>query len=270
MMFKPLIAAGELILPGRLFGLITLILIFIIVEFVRHRAITVKLPSIRKIPAIDAIPEIVGRASEMGGKIHTGIGDFARINTDLAPQVIAALTISGYTARLCARVGVPIIATTMYGETLPLLDETIEEAYRLESKLEDFKKENVRFIAGSQLPYCAGVFSLMVQENVVGQVLTGPWAYATVLLGEFGHQAGAIQIGGTARTVMMPGFVAIYDYFLIGEELFAAAAMINKDPSQISSIQAQDYGKIASIILLLLGALFYLINNQSLLNILKW
>ena len=261
---------GFLILQGRTFGLISLIAILFVNEYARRGALQGDLPQIRKIAAIDAIEEVVGRAAEMGGKIHTGIGDFARIHTEYAPQVIAALAISGYTAKICARLGVPIIATTMYGETLPLLDETIEEAYRVEGKLEDFRRENVRFIAGSQLPYCAGVFEMMTSENVVGQVLTGPWAYATVLIGEYGHQAGAVQIGGTARTVMMPGFVAIYDYYLIGEELFAAAAMITQDPAKMASITAQDYGKLGTLVLFVLGIIFSLVGSQLILNLIKW
>ena len=258
------------LIAGRRTGLIILILILLVMEFLRRQAEAGRKKTVRKIAAIEAISEIVGRASEMGGKIHTGIGDFARIHTEYAPMVVAALAISGYTARLCARVGVPIIATTMYGETLPLLDATIEEAYRMENKIEEFRREDIRFIAGSQLPYCAGVFKMMIEENVVGQVLTGPWAYATVLIGEFGHQAGAIQIGGTARTVMMPGFVAIYDYFLLGEELYAAAAYVDEDQSKIATIAASDYGKIIVVVLLVLGALFTLTGSSLISDFLNW
>lgn len=256
------------LIQGRAFGIVVLLAVLMVMEYVRRQAIAGKYPTIRNIPAIDAIEEVVGRASEMGGKIHTGIGDFARLHSEYAPQVIAALAISGYTARLCARVGVPIIATTMYGETLPLLDQTIEEAYRMENKIEDFNKDNIRFIAGSQLPYCAGVFELMVQENVKGQILTGPWAYATVLIGEFGRQAGAVQIGGTARTVMMPGFAAIYDYFFVGEELYAAAALVTGDPLKTATIVTEDYGKIAVVVLLLIGALLAFTGSQFIINIL--
>lgn len=261
----------NIILPGRVAGLLILVAILVLMEYLRRQALAGKFRSIRKIAAIDAIEQVVGRAAEMGGKVHASIGDiFAQLTQEYATQIFAALSITEYTARLCAKMRVPIIATMMYGETLPLVDETIQQAYKAENRLEDFRKENVRFVAGTQLSYCAGVFEIIQKEKVVGQLLVGPWAYAAVLLGEFGRQAGALQVGGTARIVMIPGFVAVYDYFLIGEELYAGAALVSGDKLKISTVSAQDYSRIASMGLLIVGALLTLTGSQLVQSFLKW
>jgi hypothetical protein len=42
---------------------------------------------------------------------------------------------------------------------------------------------------------------------------------------------------------------------LIGEELFAAGAYVSGDPQQVGSIAAQDWYKLAALVLSILGAL---------------
>ena len=51
----------------------------------------------------------------------------------------------------------------------------------------------------------------------------------------------------------LPFFVAACDYTLLGEEMYAASAYLDRDPQFVGSIKSEDLAKIAIIIFLILG-----------------
>jgi type IV secretory pathway VirB2 component (pilin) len=49
--------------------------------------------------------------------------------------------------------------------------------------------------------------------------------------------------------------VAVCDYFLIGDELFAASAYLNKEPTMIATIGTGDAWKWISVVGIIIGVL---------------
>jgi len=49
--------------------------------------------------------------------------------------------------------------------------------------------------------------------------------------------------------------VAICDYSLIGEELYALGAYVSEDPTVSSSLAGQDIGKFLAVLLIVLGSI---------------
>ena len=70
-------------------------------------------------------------------------------------------------------------------------------------------------------------------------------------MAETGAQTGAFQIAGTDSVLQLPFFVTACDYTLIGEELYAASAYLSREPLLLSSLKAQDYGKLIALAILL-------------------
>jgi hypothetical protein len=73
------------------------------------------------------------------------------------------------------------------------------------------------------------------------------------LLTETGASTGAIQIAGTDSDHQLPFFVTTCDYTLIGEELYAASAYLSREPVQMGTLRAQDFGKGFILAALALG-----------------
>ena len=71
---------------------------------------------------------------------------------------------------------------------------------------------------------------------------------------------GARQIGGCDSTSQLPFFVTTCDYTLIGEELFAAGALVSGDQVSRSTIVAQDWFKLGVGALLLIGFVLMLLD----------
>ena len=111
----------------------------------------------------------------------------------------------------------------------------------------------------------------MFKEQVATNIMIGDFAFDALMYAEAGNQAGAIQVGGTAAITQIPFFVAACDYALIGEEIYAAAAYLTKDPVRIATIVAEDWAKFFVAGLLVLGAVLKTFGGLEVINsILNW
>ena len=211
-----------------------------------------KIPTLRSIPALEAIPEAIGRAVEMGGAVHFTSAMGYLVHAE-GPQTIASISILGYIASLCARLGARLIVTIMNPQIIPMTTSVVEQAYIAEGKKEDYKEDDVRFLSNTQQAFVSGVMGILERENVKANFDIGICYAETLQIFETGSRVGAMQIGGTARVQNLAFIVAVADYALLGEELYAAAAYVSKEPVLLGSLLAQDIAKILTIAVLIIG-----------------
>jgi hypothetical protein len=211
-----------------------------------------KIPTLRSIPALDAIPEAIGRAVEMGGAVHYTSAMGFLVHAE-GPQTIASISILGHVARLCARLGARLIVTIMNPQIIPMTTSVVEQAYMVEGKMEDYNEDDIRFLSNTQQAFVSGVMGILERENVKANLDIGICYAETLQIFETGSRVGAIQIGGTARVQNLAFIVAVADYALLGEELYAAAAYVSKEPVLLGSILAQDVAKVLTIATLVIG-----------------
>jgi len=223
---------------------------------------------VREIPAFSAIEEGVARSVEMGRPIHMTIG-FGSIAGSMAPQYIAGLGVLSHVARLAGKYGARLIATLGVPEVIASVEEIVKEGYASGGRPELFDPVyNVRYLTDQQFAYASAVQAIIVRERVGANIVVGPFYAESLIFMEAGNMVGAFQVAGTARETQIPFFVLAADYAFIGEEIFAAGAMASGDKESLASIQGQDVGKLATIILIVLGILFlaFGVNMSSWLN----
>ncbi|MCK4438106.1 hypothetical protein KAV47_03435, partial [Candidatus Bathyarchaeota archaeon] len=210
---------------------------------------------IRRIPGLDAIEEVVGRAVEMGRPVFMipGRGTFTDI---YATQTIAGLSILSYVATLSARLGAKLYVPMSQVDVFPVAVELVTDAYKAEDKIEELDvDEQIPYLSGTQFAYASGVIGMAARMKPAGNIMMGPFWAESMMFAESFNRIGAMQIGGTARMYQIPFFAALCDYVLIGEELFAAGAYVSGDPQQVGSIAAQDWYKLVALALSILGAI---------------
>lgn len=259
-----------IIVTGRLAAFVFLlasVILFYVFMYMAKRGWKV---SIRTFPAVAALPEAVGRAAEMGKPMYysTGLGMETISNPDQGPQTIAGISILGYVTKLCARSGVKIHYFTPIPDSLPLVEETMRNAYLEEGKPEDFDPNSIHFISG-QSPYLTATLGFMQRERPAANIFMGGFYYEAVIMGEAGNTIGAMQIAGTANTHQMPFFIATCDYALISEELYAASAEIAQNPDILGSIKGEDIMKLLVLAILAIGFIISFANIKTLVEILR-
>lgn len=223
---------------------------------------------IRRLPALDAIDEAMGRATEMGRPVHFTPGLAAITGLD-APQTIAAISILGYVSKLAAQFDVRLITTIRQPEVYPLALETVREAYQVEDKIDKFVPTDVRYLSNQQFAYAAAASGIILREKVAANFMLGAFWAENLMLAEVGNQVNALQVSGTASLGQVPLFVATTDYFLIGEELYAASAYLSQDPVQLGSVYGQDICKMLAAALLVIGVLGTVAGSDFFINLLS-
>jgi len=186
----------------------------------------------------------------MGRPVHYTFG-----SGDLDTNVLASFDVLRYTAEKCADLGADIIVTNFLPEVQPMTEELVKQAFIGKGKGPDYKPDNVRYLSNNQNSYVAAIYGIFVRERPAANLMLGPFYAESMLISEVGQQIGAIQIGGTGRTIQVPFFVATCDYTLIGEELFAAGAYISRNPMQLSALMAEEVGKYLAVGLIIIGVI---------------
>lgn len=250
---------------GRINILISIIIFGLFLAYFIIQARRGKELFVRKIPGLDAVEEAVGRATEMGKPILyiPGLGDIDYTAT------IASMNILGEVAKKIARYDTPLIVTNRWSITYTVSKEVVKEAFVAEGRPDRFKEDYVRYLTEAQFGFAAAVNGIMLREKPATNFFIGRFWAESLIIAETGTQTGAIQIAGTDSVLQLPFFVAACDYTLIGEELYAASAYLSREPILMSSLKAQDYGKLVVLTLIMLLTIlsFFKINLLSIFNI---
>ena len=257
-----------IIVEGRLLGLIFLIIITLAILFFMQRAYNGKIPQLRRLPAVDVIPEILGRCVEMGRPAWYLLGSVDFTITIQLTATIAAFQTLAYTARLAAKLGAKFFVPANYGLAYTMAYDIVENAFRAEDKLDNFDPtETVMYLpAGPDRMY---IINHMWEDQVAGVFMLGSWYHEAVIYSEVAAREGAVMLGATDTTHNIPFLVAICDYSLIGEELYALGAYVSQDPTQSSSLAGQDIAKYIAIAFIIVGVILATA-GVSLASMFKW
>ena len=206
---------------------------------------------IRRIAALEAVDNAVGRATEMGRSILfvPGIQDMDNI------QTVAGLTMLGRVAKTAADYDATIEVPTCRSLVMEAARDTVRASYLSAGRADGFSADRITYITDDQFGYVAHVVGNMVREKPATCFYMGCFFAESLIFAETGNAIGAIQIAGTAESSQLPFFVAACDYTLIGEEFFAASAYLSGEPAQLGTLRGQDIGKFAVGVLIVLGVL---------------
>jgi len=206
----------------------------------------------------------VGRATEMGRPMlycmgHGGLSDVA---------TLASMSIITQVSRKAAEYDTRMIVPCYDYIVLPIVQEIVREAHYSVGRPDTYDKNNIFYLTNSQFAYVAAVNGIMIREKMATNFFLGYFSAEALLMTETGNTVGAVQIAGTDSVTQIPFFITTCDYTLIGEELYAAGAYLNREPMLLGTLKAQDYFKIIIVFLVLVGSVLSSLQVMHLLNIL--
>lgn len=259
----------QLIRPGRSGEIFVVLAAFVIV------LVTVYLTSrgwkafLRRLPIVDGIEAAVGRCAEMGRPVFFS-SILGTLDKTEAAQTLASLSTLGYVAKLAARYDVPIIVGVGVPETIPLIDDIVRGAFTEEGKLEKYRKEEtIRFLAPDQWGFSSAVMGTLRRNPTGANVMIGEMRGDTLMYFEPGAETGSLQIGGTSTMSNLQWVAVATDYSAIGEEVFALAAYVSKDPVLTNTLFGEDLVKFGLIAYVLAGILLAAGGSDLLVSLLR-
>jgi hypothetical protein len=218
-----------------------------------------RLPGVRRLVAIDAITEAVGRATETGRPVNFVIpGSIDVQKGATVPATMVSMTVLNYVARICARQDTDLYVTMMTRPSaIPLIHHNLVDAYTAEGKIDVYDAETaIRFGSGDSRTAEYFTASEAIRENIGAQIIIGPTGPAMAIIGPEGAaRAGAMIVGGAIGQSSLQYMAVCCDYCLLGEEQFAVGAHITEDLVNISGLYTQDYIKFIFLAMVGLGSI---------------
>lgn len=197
--------------------------------------------SLRPLPAYHWLGGQVGRAVESGQKLHISLGQAGLVGPATATSVAASQFLTTLAKDSCAN-NTPPIVTVGNGTLLPLAENQIRNAYAEADRLYQYQPDHVYFVAQTDdnFAFAAGVTSELMQNKVLSHILAGRYGAEIGIIGGAANRQNIEQIIATDDPVALAIGTAVSDKLIIGEELFAAGAYLDKNSSQLASLRLQD------------------------------
>jgi hypothetical protein len=211
--------------------------------------------SMRHIQPYNAAREGLSRAAETGRAVHTspGTGSIASGGAATA-STLAGLTLVETMARVSAITGAPAQATTNDAVAFALTENALRSGYGRAGWTMDRESGGARFLTHSDpLAYVAGASDVVDRQNVSHAVMAGQFGPEVLFLMEAQRRAGAQQITGSSEPQGAALMFVAGDQTLIGEEIFASGAYLERRPTHIASLMAQDGLRWAVILVIVAG-----------------
>lgn len=228
--------------------------------------------SLRIIPAYDATREGFSRSAETGNAVHTspGSGGIGAGGVTTA-ATLAGLSMVESMSRVSAITGAPVQATTNDAVAYALTDNAIRRGYTQAGWPLENESGGARFLTHSDpLAYVAAAAEVVGQNKVTHAVMSGYFGPEVLFLIEAQRRSGAQQITGASDPQALALMSITADHTLIGEEIFASGAYLEKRGSYIASLLSQDGLRWAIILLIIAGFVLVNILRQSWPNLISF
>jgi len=247
-------AGSDMILPGKNLDLILLAGTCLIIYILMRRAERGVLPKMRKIPLMEELDYIVGRAAETGRPIHFTTG-YGGLHDEWAVMCVAGLSILGKVAELCGKYRVWLQFTCFRGYLVPIGQDILRTGYEKGGNPEMYSNEMVTYYGEDQVAYIGAIINYFEARRPAVSMIFGAIQMEMNQVLAQSARYDAVSLAGTPRLYYQGKMALMCDYCLLGEELYVVGASITGDPVQLASIQGEDWFKILVLALLAVGAI---------------
>lgn len=235
-------------------GALVFLLIFIAaIYFFTLRVRSGRLPALRRIQAFEMLKGLPGRAIEAGREVHLSLGVGSVVN-ETTSDSLAGLSVLNYLAEQAAATGVSPTISMADPTVMLFAQNALRAAHADDIDQAEEAYRNVRWIAPQPAAYAAGVMSLLNIDRVEANIMVGNFGDEYLLMGETATQKDIAHIGGASNPNTLPFIYASAQETLLGEEIYAAGAYLQKRPGHVGSLLAQDLMRWL-ITLLILGGI---------------
>lgn len=211
--------------------------------------------TLRPIRGYDAAREGLSRAAETGRALHTSPGTGGvRASGASTASTLAGMAIVESMAHASAITGAPVQATTNDAVAFALTENAIRRGYQRAGWSMERESGGARFLTHDDpLAYVAGAAEVVAQQKASHAVIAGQFGPEVLFLLEAQRRSGANQIAGSSDPQAVALMFLGADHTLMGEEIFASGAYLERRKPHIASLLAQDGLRWIVILIIIAG-----------------
>ncbi len=229
--------------------IILLTLVVIVVAAARSKNIV-----LRRIGAFSNMQLTVSEAVESGRAVHVSLGG-AALHDRSSITAIAASEIAYHLIVRSAPGDKASFITLSDPVTLALAQDRLMRAYKIRNLMARYSSSLGRWYPSGplSLAFAAGAGLAMLDEDASTNVLMGQFGPEMMLIAENALRADRFLIAHSDLISGQAIAYAVSDAPLIGEEMYAGAAYMERTPMNVGSVMAQDafrYLIVAGLIVL--------------------
>ena len=213
-----------------------------------------QLPILRQIQAYETLKGVSARAIEAGRNLHLSLG-VGTVTNDTTADTLAGLSILAYLSEKAAATASPPIVSLADPMAMLMAQSVTKAAQTDDPDGAELAQQNVRWVAPQPAAYAAGVMNLIHLEETDANILVGNFGDEYLLMGETAARQGGSHIGGSSVPNTLPFIYASAQETLIGEEIYAAGAYLQKRPVHLGSLMAQDTLRTIIFWVILIGVI---------------
>lgn len=237
-----------------IFTLVILLIFVGLILFFLARVRVGHMPQLRRIQAFEALRGFTGQAVETGRALHLSLG-IGSVANETTADSLAGLSILNYLAEQAALTGVHPTVSMADPTVMLLAQNVVRAAHSGDRRRVEEAHRNIRWIASQPAAYAAGVMSLLSVDDIATNVMVGNFGDEYLLMGEASVRQDISHIGGASDPNTLPFVYASAQESLLGEEIYATGAYLQKLPAHIASLLTQDTMRWLVALIILGGVL---------------
>jgi hypothetical protein len=226
---------------SNLFALFVIVVVALLLWLLTRRQRSGRTAGKRPLTACHSLSNQVGEAIESGRKLHVSLGQASLIGA-ANPTSMAAVHVLDFLAKDGCASGTPPLTSVGDGTLLPLAQDSLRQAHKASGRIKEYRANMTQFLAADTDPYAyaGGIATILQQGEASSNLLVGRFGAELAIPAEIAARKNMEQVIGTDDPTALAVATAVTDNVLIGEELFAAGAYLDEQPSRAASLQVQD------------------------------
>jgi len=210
-------------------------------------------PQLRPLWAFDALRGQLGRSVESGRPAHISIGT-GGLAGDETLMTLAGASIVNSVAQESADTGAQPTVTVADGTALILAQDMLRRPYTRRGDLTGYTPFNVQQLGMQPMQYAVGAAEFLSTAQPVSNAMIGAFGPEVALMVDAGARQGLAQVAGSADSRALAVLHTSADHVLMGEEIFAAGAYLDRRPGDLARLRAQDLARLILILFILIAA----------------
>jgi len=212
----------------------------------------------RTIEAFRKLQEHTNRAIEEGKRVFTFLGSGGILGIKGAAGFAGLTIIKQVTAR-ASQSDLPPSAASGEATLAILSQDTMNSVHETRGDESDFDPGSGNVNGLTPISYAVGSLSDITDDNVSTVIISGHFGSEVVLMTDAANRVNSQTVSGSENPLAQAIMYAASEDVLMGEELYASGAYLDKNPMHQASLRAQDLLRWILIGVIFFGALLKLI-----------